>query len=59
MNGHLELVVNIKEEDIIQSVVSLSGDFSQRQKMSEASQQSVDGKGIERILSEFPRKVLQ
>ena len=54
---NLGLGTGLSEEDIAEAVARLLRDDALRAKMSMRGRQLVDGKGIERILSQIPREV--
>ena len=55
---HLGLGSKVGEEDIAQAVERLLRDDALRAEMSKRGKRLVDGKGIERIISEIPQEVL-
>ncbi len=55
---HLGPISEINEDDIVEAVEKLLGDDSLRAEMSRRGRNMVDGKGLERIISEIPRSVL-
>ena len=55
---HLGLGSEVEEQDIVEAVEKLLGDYALRVEMAERGRNLVDGKGIERIISEIPNWVL-
>jgi len=55
---HLGLGSEVDEQDIVEAVERLLGDYALRAEMAEKGKNLVDGKGVERIISEIPNWVL-
>lgn len=56
---HLGLINEIAEKDIIEAIKKVLKDHNLRVGMSRKGKKFVDGKGMERIISEIPKEVLQ
>lgn len=56
---HLGLISEIEEKDVAEAVAKLLADNAVRVEMSKKGRNMVDGKGIERIISEIPQEVLK
>lgn len=56
---HLGLGSEVEEQDIVEAVEKLLGDYALRAEMAERGRNLVDGKGVERIISEIPQEVLK
>lgn len=52
---HLGLISEINERDIAEAIEKLLKDFARRAEMAKRGKNLVDGKGIERIISEIPK----
>ena len=55
---NLGLGTEVSQEDITEAVTRLSGDGALRAEMSRRGKRLVDGRGVERIISEIPQEVL-
>lgn len=55
---HLGLISEINERDIAEAIEKLLKDYALRAEMAKRGKNLVDGRGIERIISEIPRSVL-
>jgi spore coat polysaccharide biosynthesis predicted glycosyltransferase SpsG len=55
---NLGLAGTLKDGDIAGAAAKLMNDFNRRRKMSALGKKLVDGRGIERIISEIPKEVL-
>ena len=54
---NLGLGTEVGEEEITEAVAVLMRDYALRAKMSKRGKQLIDGRGIERIISEIPSEV--
>jgi len=55
---HLGLISEIRQEDVAEATNRLLEDYALRAEMSKRGRNLVDGKGIERIISEIPQQIL-
>lgn len=55
---HLGLISEVDEADIVKAIEKLLNDYALRSQMSKRGKNMVDGKGVERIISEIPQEVL-
>jgi len=55
---HLGLISKIRQEDIAEATNRLLEDYALRAEISKRGRNLVDGKGIERIISEIPQQIL-
>jgi len=55
---HLGLISEVYEEDIVEAIEKLLKDYVLRTEMSRRGKNLVDGKGVERIISEIPQELL-